>query len=234
MKRLREMLCQRQGVTLVELVAAMALMCLVMTMASAALRPAAAVVRRIETLQEAQIVLDTALDVLRAEIEGACGYVKLYESGAETENQWGTLERGSTLEFLNGEGYPVCISADGCGLTWLTETKMEAGEILPGRLFFLTREASAEDGTYSVRDGDCGLARKRREPFGEGFYVGLYLALEFTPGKEAAEGTSAETLLVTAALYRDAERTELVRKESLLVDLRNIPHWTMAVTAINK
>lgn len=234
MRKLRVILRQRRGVTLVELVAAMAVMCLVMTMAGAALRPAAAVVRRIETLQEAQIVLDTVLEVLRAEIEGACGYVKLYESGADIENQWGTLEQGSALEFLNGEGCPVLISADGCGLTWLTEMKTEAEEISPGRLFFLTREAPAADGTYPARDGDWGLAQRRWEPFGEGFYVGLYLALEFAPGKEALEDAPAETLLVTAALYRDAERTELVTKESLLVDLRNIPHWTMAVTAINE
>ena len=63
MRRMKDLLRQRQGVTLAELMAASALMCVVLGMAAACVHPAAAALRRTHQLQEAQLILDTVLIV---------------------------------------------------------------------------------------------------------------------------------------------------------------------------
>ncbi|MDD5932360.1 MAG: hypothetical protein PUC45_07915 [Oscillospiraceae bacterium] len=198
---MKKILAGRQGVTLVELVVSLALMCLTLTMVSGALRPAAAVVRHMERLAEAQVILDTTLDVLRSEIETACGYVKLCGG----EGRPGTVTAGTVLEYLDVEGRLVRISTEG----W-EEALPDGGQ--PGRLVFLR-----QDGETS--DWSC------REPFGKGFYMGMYLGMEFSPVEEAAEGETAEAILVTVTLYQDGERRERAGAESLIVDLRCGPLW---------
>ena len=58
----------------------------------------------------------------------------------------------------------------------------------------------------------------------------MYLKVEFSPEGEVQAGQRAEMLVVTASLYRDAERTELVRTQSRTIALRNEPRWTTEVT----
>ena len=230
MKRLKDVAVSRRGTTLVELVAAMALLSLLLLMISGVLHPAAAAVQRAGQMHDARSLLDDVLEVVRMEVESACGYAKLYEDGTNITEQGGTLGMGTALEYLNLNGEPVLVSAEGCGRAWLTQSQAE--EIPPGRLFFLTRLRADADLTHPAEDDGLVLGASCREPYGEAYYGGMYLKVQFVPVGEAAEGVAAEGVEITAALYRDAERTELLLEESLVVELRNAPLWTTAITAV--
>ena len=230
MKRLKDVAVSRRGTTLVELVAAMALLSLLLLMISGVLHPAAAAVQRAGQMHDARRLLDDVLEVVRMEVESACGYAKLYEDGTNITEQGGTLGMGTALEYLNLNGEPVLVSAGGCGRAWLTQSQAE--EIPPGRLFFLTRLRADADLTHPAEDDGLVLGTSCREPYGEAYYGGMYLKVQFVPVGEAAEGVAAEGVEITAALYRDAEWTELLLEESLVVELRNAPLWTTAITAV--
>lgn len=230
MKRLKDVAVSRRGTTLVELVAAMALLSLLLLMISGVLHPAAAAVQRAGQMHDARSLLDDVLEVVRMEVESACGYAKLYEDGTNITEQGGTLGMGTALEYLNLNGEPVLVSAEGCGRAWLTQSQAE--EIPPGRLFFLTRLRADADLTHPAEGDGLVLGASCREPYGEAYYGGMYLKVQFSPVGEAAEGVAAEGVEITAALYRDAERTELLLEESLVVELRNAPLWTTAITAV--
>lgn len=90
----------RRGTTLVELMAAMAVMTLVMVMAAGCILSGASVRRRIETQNRAQVLLDSALEILGQEVENACGYIKLHESGAMEY-----LDPSGVVTFLSAEGW---------------------------------------------------------------------------------------------------------------------------------
>ena len=230
MKRLKDVAVSRRGTTLVELVAAMALLSLLLLMISGVLHPAAAAVQRAGQMHDARSLLDDVLEVVRMEVESACGYAKLYEDGTNITEQEGTLGMGTALEYLNLNGEPVLVSAEGCGRAWLTQSQAE--EVPTGRLFFLTRLRADADLTHPAEDDGLVLGASCREPYGEAYYGGMYLKVQFVPVGEAAEGVAAEGVEITAALYRDAERTELLLEESLVVELRNAPLWTTAITAV--
>lgn len=230
MKRLKDVAVSRRGTTLVELVAAMALLSLLLLMISGVLHPAAAAVQRAGQMHDARSLLDDVLEVVRMEVESACGYAKLYEDGTNITEQEGTLGMGTALEYLNLNGEPVLVSAEGCGRAWLTQSQAE--EVPTGRLFFLTRLRADADLTRPAEDDGLVLGTSCREPYGEAYYGGMYLKVQFVPVGEAAEGVAAEGVEITAALYRDAERTELLLGESLVVELRNAPLWTTAITAV--
>ena len=230
MKRLKDVAVSRRGTTLVELVAAMALLSLLLLMISGVLHPAAAAVQRAGQMHDARSLLDDVLEVVRMEVESACGYAKLYEDGTNITEQGGTLGMGTALEYLNLNGEPVLVSAEGCGRAWLTQSQAE--EVPTGRLFFLTRLRADADLTHPAEDDGLVLGTSCREPYGEAYYGGMYLKVQFVPVGEAAEGVAAEGVEITAALYRDAERTELLLEESLVVELRNAPLWTTAITAV--
>ena len=230
MKRLKDVAVSRRGTTLVELVAAMALLSLLLLMISGVLHPAAAAVQRSGQMHDARSLLDDVLEVVRMEVESACGYAKLYEDGTNITEQGGTLVMGTALEYLNLNGEPVLVSAEGCGRALLTQSQAE--EIPPGRLFFLTRLRADADLTHPAEDDGLVLGASCREPYGEAYYGGMYLKVQFVPVGEAAEGVAAEGVEITAALYRDAEWTELLLEESLVVELRNAPLWTTAITAV--
>lgn len=232
MKRLKDVAVSRRGTTLVELVAAMALLSLLLLMISGVLHPAAAAVQRAGQMHDARSLLDDVLEVVRMEVESACGYAKLYEDGTNITEQGGTLGMGTALEYLNLNGEPVLVSAEGCGRAWLTQSREEAEEIPPGRLFFLTRLRAEADLTHPAEDDGLVLGASCREPYGEAYYGGMYLEMQFVPAGETAEGGPAEGLEITAALYRDEERTDLLLEESLAVELRNAPLWTTAITAV--
>lgn len=216
MKKLKCLLKDRRGTTLVELVVAMGLFSILLLLVSGALHPAAAVTQRMHTLESAQLLLDQVLEEIRMEVERSCGYVKLYEDGADPVEQEGSLEWGNAVEYLDVDGNVVLLSAEGCDEDWLTEMQEDGAQIPPGRLFFLTW---TEEGTKACR-----------EPYGEAYYDGMYLKVEFSPEGEVQAGQRAEMLVVTASLYRDAERTELVRTQSRTIALRNEPRWTTEVT----
>lgn len=161
---------RRSGATLVELMAASALMCVVLGMAAACLHPAAVAIRRTERLQDAWLILDTVLSELRLELEGSYGYLSIAAAV-------------DSAEFENGRGETVQLSARRCEVH-----------------------------------------------YGEAFFRGMHLALEFSPPQDAPTDEPLKTVYVTAALYRDAERTDLAARETRLVQLRHGPvlRWETA------
>lgn len=167
MRRVRALLRQRRGTTLMELLVASALMCMVLGIAAACIHPAAAAIRRSQRLYDAQLILDTVLAELRLELEGSCGYIRLCSA-----------DEGGGVEFQNGRGETVRLSAQTC-----------------------------------------------EQRYGERFLESMHLEVEFSPPEAAAKGDRAEAVFVTAALYRDAARSELVESRRMMVQLRHTPLW---------
>lgn len=127
MRKLHDLLRDRGGMTLVELLVAASLLCGVITMFAAALRPAAETTRRIEDLNNAQIIADDLLETLRGEIENAQTYIKCYPSGSSIAGDSGAAANGSSIEFKNSDGFSVLLSAEGCADTAIVRTTAAAG-----------------------------------------------------------------------------------------------------------
>lgn len=120
MKKVRRLLKKRDGTTLVETIVTMLLISIMFAMAATALSSAAKVFVREQRLQYAQSILDTTMTELRGIVENADGYIKIYDVERK-KNQKITDKTGNNsgniLEFINGDGYAVLISADGCEKT---------------------------------------------------------------------------------------------------------------------
>ena len=227
----------RRGLTLVELLVSMALLGLAITLFAATLSPAARSFQRLETLNDAQIVADDLLETVRSQLEDARGYVKCYDSGQTLAEKEGT-DTGSAIEFVDPNGYVAVLSADGCPETTLRRVSSEQGgtvetstaaEIAPGYLAVrYYKNDSNQQYTYQTGP-DQYVARAMTALYGRGFYVGLYARLEFT--LEPAAGR-AKTVTVTVSLYRDAERTDRVFSDQLIVDLRQTPPVKTGDTAV--
>lgn len=200
----------RRGTTLVELMAAMGLMSLVMTMAAGCILSGAALARRMETQSRARILLENVLEAACQDVENACGYIKIYESG-ETAGREGTLGPGPLVEYLDAAGSPTLLGALGC-----QEDSAGAGLLLRRTYDPLAKEGEA---WYIYRqDGGC---RACEAVIDGALYQGLFLKMEFSPQMEA--------VTVTASLYQRG--TELVARRSVRAQLRHAPQWTTAVTA---
>lgn len=117
MKRIRSILRGREGMTLVELVVGAGLLCLVIGIFSASLRPAAEVSRRTQELNSAELIADDLLETVRSKVETATDYIKCYDSGTDVTNKTGSSE-GSAIEFgyETEQGYNAAelLTADGC------------------------------------------------------------------------------------------------------------------------
>ena len=81
MKRIRSILRGREGMTLVELVVGAGLLCLVIGVFSASLRPAAEVSHRTQELNSAELIADDLLETVRSKVETATDYIKCYDNG---------------------------------------------------------------------------------------------------------------------------------------------------------
>ena len=98
MKRIRSILRGREGMTLVELVVGAGLLCLVIAVFSASLRPAAEISRRTQELNSAELIADDLLETVRSRVETATEYIKCYENGADITDRTGSSS-GSAVEF---------------------------------------------------------------------------------------------------------------------------------------
>ena len=96
MKRIRSILRGREGMTLVELVVGAGLLCLVIGVFSASLRPAAEVSHRTQELNSAELIADDLLETVRSKVETATDYIKCYDNGTDVTNKTGSSE-GSSL-----------------------------------------------------------------------------------------------------------------------------------------
>ncbi len=226
MRRLRKALRGRGGYTLVELLAASFLLVVLITMCAAAVPPAAKSMSRLQTLNHAQVILDDVLETCRSELEGAQSYVKFYADGGAVAGTVGAAS-GEAVEFLGENGFVVLLSAEGCDETDLCRLTALAGggsgyvsfdteeAVKPGRL--LLRYYLPKGETYVYSQGGTPIARALTTVYADAFYMKLWLKLEFKP---VGIATSAKSVKITASLYRDEGRTNLVCSDSLMADLR--------------
>lgn len=236
-KRLRALvrsLKNQTGTTLVELIVCAALLCLLITMFAGALHPAAEMSRRLQDMNNAQLIADDLLETIRSQLEEAQGYVKCYADGAETSiaGQTGRAE-GKAIEFCTADGYVILLTAQGCPQTELRRTTTdEAGnesvvstpmDAVPTGRLLLRYYFSADGTSYAYTQGGTYVARGLRVPYGTGFYMGFTTELDFRIDQ------TAHTVNVTVTLKRSDGTTLL--SDHLLVDLRYQPPLRTAVTA---
>lgn len=225
MRKLHDLLRDRGGMTLVELLVAASLLCVVITMFAAALRPAAETTRRIEDLNNAQIIADDLLETLRGEIENAQTYIKCYPSGSSIAGDSGAAANGSSIEFKNSDGFAVLLSAEGCADTAIVRTTAAAGTttakaIAPGYLIERWYRLST-DNTYIFSENDTPTARALTAVYDpKGFYMGFTVKLDFSVDytEQAAKSVTA-----TVTVYRGANK---MYSDSLVIDLRYSPKFT--------
>ena len=217
MKRIRSILRGREGMTLVELVVGAGLLCLVIGIFSASLRPAAEVSRRTQELNSAELIADDLLETVRSKVETATDYIKCYDSGTDVTNKTGSSE-GSAIEFgyETEQGYNAAelLTADGCGPTKIVIADKDSGE-----------QPRVEKGQDA--DGNP-IARAMTKTYAEGFYMGLRAGLYFKIDE------AKHTVTATVTIYRDKDLTDKIYSDSLIIDLRyDIPVKT-EVTATKK
>lgn len=225
MRKLHDLLRDRGGMTLVELLVAASLLCVVITMFAAALRPAAETTRRIEDLNNAQIIADDLLETLRGEIENAQTYIKCYRSGSKIAGDGDAAANGSSIEFKNSDGFAVLLSAEGCADTATVRTTTAAGTttakaIAPGYLIERWYRLST-DNTYTFSENGTPTARALTAVYDpKGFYMGFTVKLDFSVDytEQAAKSVTA-----TVTVYRGANK---MYSDSLVIDLRYSPKFT--------
>lgn len=225
MKKFRQRRIEsRAGTTLVETVVSMLVFGIVMTMVVGILSPAAKLFLRMERLQRAQVIMDNIIWELSAMAENASGYVKIYPPGTTETADAAGGQKGPILEFIGREGYATVISAQGCGATKIivggNEQLAQADPIKPGRL--LTRYyyvKSTGEGEYEYQcKNDVGepAARAVTEAFGDGYYMGNYLKIEFSFPSGVADEGKVTSLNADVSLYEtdsDGNIGELVTQE---------------------
>ena len=225
MKRIRSVLRGREGMTLVELVVSAGLLCLVIAVFSASLRPAAEISRRTQELNSAELIADDLLETVRSRLETATEYIKCYENGADVTNKTGSSE-GSAVEFGTSNAIEL-LTADGCAETAIMIGSRAAGtEAAVEKGYLLERYYDNSTGVFYSRNADgTPCARALAQTYAKGFYMGLRAGLYF----ELDE--SGRTVTATVTIFRDADMTDAVFSDSLLIDLRyDIPVKT-GVTA---
>ena len=225
MRKLHDLLRDRGGMTLVELLVAASLLCVVITMFAAALRPAAETTRRIEDLNNAQIIADDLLETLRGEIENAQTYIKCYRSGSNIAGDGSATANGSSIEFKNSDGFAVLLSAEGCADTAIVRTTTAAGTttakaIAPGYLIERWYRLST-DNTYTFSENGTPTARALTAVYDpKGFYMGFTVKLDFSV--DCTE-QAAKSVTATVTVYRGANK---MYSDSLVIDLRYSPKFT--------
>lgn len=231
MRKLHDLLRDRGGMTLVELLVAASLLCVVITMFAAALRPAAETTRRIEDLNNAQIIADDLLETLRGEIENAQTYIKCYPSGSHIAGDSGAATGGSSIEFKNSDGFAVLLSAEGCADTAIVRTTTAAGTttakaIAPGYLIERWYRLST-DNTYTFSENGTPTARALTAVYDpKGFYMGFTVKLDFSVDYTPQ---AAKSVTATVTVYRGGTQ---MYSDSLVIDLRYSPKLTnLQITA---
>lgn len=214
MKRIRSVLRGREGMTLVELVVSAGLLCLVIAVFSASLRPAAEISRRTQELNSAELIADDLLETVRSRVETATEYIKCYENGADITSQTGSA-RGSAVEFGTSNAIEL-LTADGCAETAIMVGSRAAGtEEAVEKGYLLERYYDNSTGVFYSRNADgTPCARALAQTYAKGFYMGLRAGLYF----ELDE--SGRTVTATVTIFRDADMTDAVFSDSLVIDLR--------------
>lgn len=216
----------RSGTTLVEMIVCLMLISILMAMAAQTLSSASRIFVEVQKTQYAQSILDTAMTELRSITKDATVYVKLYRltatGGNDLSDKIGETEKGQILEFVNEEGYAVVVSAEGCTETTLTGGSGGTAEAVEkGRLLtrYYTRNA---DGTYLYKDKSSRLLARAVAPaFGNGFYMGNYLGIEFSVPGGTQNGDPVTEMTAVVTLYRDRNRTKVIAQDTEILDFRH-------------
>ena len=216
MKRIRSILRSRGGMTLVELVVGAGLLCLVIGVFSASLRPAAEVSRRTQELNNAELIADDLLETVRSKVETATDYIKCYDNGFDITGKTGSAE-GSAIEFgyETDQGYKAAelLTADGCEKTTIMIADKKSGEQDAVEKGYLV-ERYYKDGYSQDADGNP-IARAMTKTYGDGFYMDT-----FRVGLHFKIDEIKHTVTATVTIYRDKDLTEKVYSDSLVIDLR--------------
>ncbi len=220
MKRIRSILRSRGGMTLVELIVGAGLLCLVIGVFSASLRPAAEVSRRTQELNNVELIADDLLETVRSKVETATEYIKCYDNGTDITGKEGTTE-GSAIEFgyETDQGYKAAelLTADGCEKTTIMIADKKSGEQDAVEKGYLV-ERYYKDGYSQDADGKP-IARAMTKTYGDGFYmdtfrVGLYFKID----------EIKHTVTATVTIYRgkdeNSDNWTKVYSDQQVIDLR--------------
>ena len=213
-----------EGTTLVELVVAMLLLGIIMTMIVGILSPAARLFLRMERLQRAQVILDNVILELQGIADNATGYVKIYPQGQQSPVGATGAGAGGMLEFINPDNYVMLISAEGCQATDILAggAKIDSVEAVEsGRLLarYYTRDVASQTYQYTDASGSPA-ARAVAAVFADDYYMGNYLEVTFSYPAGVSAGDGVACLEADVKLYSDKEKNNLVVQESVLLYLR--------------
>ncbi len=235
----------KAGTTLVEMVLTLLLFGIMMAFIVGILSPAAKVFVRIQKLQYAQLIVDNTIQELRSLTQEATQYVKIYERAAdpagapidgnavagnnEIRNRRGA-DSGQALEFITTQNYLLVISTGGCDDTDIylrtdDDARLQQEEATKaGRL--LSRYYSQDtNGRYVCEKDGTPVARAVSSIFTDGYYMGNYLEIIFSYPTDADDtpidpGENVPYLLAEVRLYSDETRTQLVVRDTAVLDLR--------------
>lgn len=235
--RLKKIVKEKSGTTLVEMLVTLLLISIMMTMAAASLSAASKIFVRLQKMQYAQSILDTTMTELRAITKDACDYIKIYDSAEGGIGDQIGADKGNVLEFINAEGYAVLVSADGCQKTdiYIAEKKTgEAKAVAGGRLLTRYYFRNSSEGTYTYQNNGVPVARVVGEVFGKGFYMGNYLEVTYAFPNGVHADDSLNSVIATVTLYSDQEKSEIVATDSEILEFRHSVIRQDDVTAKNE
>lgn len=232
----KQIIKEKNGTTLVEMIVTLLLISIMMAMAAASLSSASKIFARLQKMQYAQSILDTTMTELRSITKDACEYIKIYNSAVGGIGEQGGVEKGNALEFVNEEGYVVLVSTDGCQKTdiYIAEKKTgEAKAVDSGQLLTRYYFRNSSDRTYTYQNGGVPVARAVGEAFGKGFYMGNYLEVTYAFPNGVNVGDRMNSIVATVTLYTDQEKTEVIATDSEILEFRHSVIRKDDVTAKN-
>lgn len=235
-KKLRQTL-DKKGITLVETLVSLSVMFIMLTMLAMIITPAYKVLRRIQTVQSVQVILDNLGEELQGIAREAEGSVKIYSQADEIADRSGASS-GEVLEFVNTDSNVVLVTAAGDSNREVTlvrgdpaqnigKLEFENGsftEPKAGRLFSRYYLRKKQDNsvayTYAYRVDEKNVARAMGEAFGEGFYMEHYVKITFSYPNNIGNGDLVPYIKATLELYDDAAMTHRVTSAEKDLDFR--------------
>ena len=212
----------KKGFTLVESIMAITLMLIVLAFVAPTLSAATKIFHRLQQDQYAQSILDTVMTELRGEANEVNNYIKIYSTVDLSEEK--SALSGSTLEYVNNEGYVVLLSTQGCDQTTLYVGTQANGIIDPiesGQLLKRYYFRNDSNGTYQYKKEDEYVARAVTTLYGSGFYMGNYLEVTYSLPDQVTPSSKTNTLVATVTLYRDDTKTDVIASDSEILEFRN-------------
>lgn len=226
---MRRRLTKKGGMTLVEVTVCLLLISMLLAISAAALSSATKSFYTLQSRQYAQSVLDTVLTEVRSLAQDATDYVELkhtdpyYTESTPGSGSTTTSTAPNTLEFKTTTGHVARIHAEGTDtLTLLINNQPTDtfAAVDPGQLLTIYYSVDTDGETIETTEDNAPAARAAARAYGTGFYMGRYLKLTFEAPDGAVENTSISYVTVTAELYSDEYRTDLLVTDSTVIEFR--------------